>query len=109
MAPDCDETPDDAVAEATRRQLARMYDARLAAPGPIDADRPEGAPRRDTTASRPDRGPRKGRGKVLLALALAVGVVVGVRYIRATLADGDRAAAQNPTTCGRPTAPTART
>lgn len=98
MALDCDETPNDAVAEATRQQLARMYDTRLAAPGPIDADRPEGAPRRDTSASRPDRGPRKGRGKVLLALALAVGVVVGVRYIRATLADGDRAAAQNPTT-----------
>ena len=93
----------DEVAEETRQQLARMYDTRHAAPAPPDADADArvdalSAPQPARPVTPHERRSRKGRGKVLLALAAAVAVVLGARYVRATLADQDRVTAQDPST-----------
>jgi hypothetical protein len=97
----------DDLAETTRQQLTKMYDARLAAPVLVDGDAaapaPQPAPTRAPARSRPStpravRPQRLGRRKLLIAVALLVVAVLGVRYVRGALAKNDAAAVRDPNT-----------
>jgi hypothetical protein len=98
----------DDLAETTRQQLTRMYDARVAAPALVDSDASASAPRTDpaparparrrATTSRVERTPHPGRRKLLLGVVLLVVAVLAVRYVRHALAGDDAAVVNDPTT-----------
>lgn len=104
-----DARPDNVVlAETTRQQLTKMYDARVTAPALVEADiatpatRPE--PSRARARARPRatervvRTPRPGRRKAVLGIVLLVAALLGVRYVRSAFANDAAAALRDPST-----------
>jgi hypothetical protein len=98
----------DDLAETTRQQLTKMYDARVAAPVLVEpeatppAARPDAPPSRATVIrrerTRVEGASRSGRRKLLYAIVLLVVAVLGVRYVRSALANDNAAAVRDPTT-----------
>ena len=109
VATELDTVIDD-LAETTRQQLTKMYNARVAAPARVEADSatpaartepsppPSRATERPRATERVVRAPRPGRRKVVIGIVLLVTALLGVRYVRSALASDAAAAVRNPST-----------